>query len=631
MANSTTVGTLTLTGLMHAVCIEATYLDDDNGNNSVSIQYRRQGAGSWKPFSSEGIWNNRTDKKVYAILPCQGEGLTYEVEVTFSDPDTVTGTNPLSGSVTTMIVEPSVVEDPGQQVWVDASRPDDTGDGFTKATAKKTIAAGVALLTTNNGADGKRRTLNIVPGTYQDQQLNIGGLNGGSSQWVTIRKESGAPGEVVLDGTNIPGGAQDANAPIGVLCRDVSTSYVHVRDITFSNWKGAQFNGATGRIESANAAVEIQHIRFSRITSKLAGESTTDVGGDFNVRLNAGKIHDLVWYDCTFQEPQRGGASGESNSNGIRIRSDVSPDVAVNARVVVYKCHYPRVNSKSYSDAVVAYPEFTSTAGWHSVEVWGCDGTVADDFVSTDGATRFWALGSNQHTDCFRDYSFTPAAGKYILCFRNKSRATASYPWTEGSFIKFGVPAAGIGCRAYAFIVHNTVDRDAVANQQGPTNTNLDTVVPDQANWRMYNNIFDVSRYVYEWINGNRQSPPENNVYDYNLLRTGAANKVKMSDEAPYSQVVYTNLSTYVSSENLDTRSLLGQDPLLNSDFSLQASSPCRNAGLVLDGFNRNTDVAAWEMSGTAPDIGAVEYQESGGGGQASWREAHSALLGVGR
>lgn len=56
-------------------------------------------------------------------------------------------------------------------IYVDAARPDDTGDGLTPATAKQTIAAGIPLLVSGD-------TLSIATGTYTEATVTFNGAAG---------------------------------------------------------------------------------------------------------------------------------------------------------------------------------------------------------------------------------------------------------------------------------------------------------------------------------------------------------------------------------------------------------------------------------------------------------------------
>jgi len=88
--------------------------------------------------------------------------------------------------------------------YVDRARPDDSGDGTTWATAKKTIAAGVSLLRSGD-------TLKIASGTYPEA-INV--VNKNYTSWVTIETDdkNGNPGFVTLTGSATNNGHSGAIA-----------------------------------------------------------------------------------------------------------------------------------------------------------------------------------------------------------------------------------------------------------------------------------------------------------------------------------------------------------------------------------------------------------------------------------
>src|SRR5262245_38350818 len=84
---STTPGTLTLSSTFDAISVRASFTGDPNGNNSASIQFRRQGDTSWKngftPIvdqrtSIAGHTNPYVNQARGSIVGLQA-GTTYEV------------------------------------------------------------------------------------------------------------------------------------------------------------------------------------------------------------------------------------------------------------------------------------------------------------------------------------------------------------------------------------------------------------------------------------------------------------------------------------------------------------------------------------------------------------------------
>jgi hypothetical protein len=76
-----------------------------------------------------------------------------------------------------------------------------------------------------------------------------------------------------------------------------------------------------------------------------------------------------------------------------------------------------------------------------------------------------------------------------------------------------------------------------------------------------------------------------------------------------YTTPLYSNWSTYRSTINQDANSIIS-NPLLNSDFTLPANSPCVNVGTSSPGITYDF-VLIPRPQGVAPDIGAYEYKPS--------------------
>lgn len=123
---ATTIGTLTLTPTFDNIGVKLTYTGDSNTNNSATLQYRPSSGGSWRDAhtasvsttghwpdrrsTSNGISNTANQNQFRASILGVTAGTTYDIQLTLSDADGVTGTNPVTGSVTlldptTMVVK----------------------------------------------------------------------------------------------------------------------------------------------------------------------------------------------------------------------------------------------------------------------------------------------------------------------------------------------------------------------------------------------------------------------------------------------------------------------------------------------------------------------------------------------
>ena len=90
--------------------------------------------------------------------------------------------------------------------YADATRPDDTGDGLTPATAKRLISSAVALA---EASDDAARVVKVAPGTYAEGVVSSG--RGGASRVVISKpltlESTGGRSETFIDGVADASGA----------------------------------------------------------------------------------------------------------------------------------------------------------------------------------------------------------------------------------------------------------------------------------------------------------------------------------------------------------------------------------------------------------------------------------------
>lgn len=98
----TTTGSITISTSPSSITIFANYTGDSNGNSSAILEWKKTSDQSWRKVAMTAQPANTTNNKqwgasVYNLLP----STSYDVKITFSDPDGVSGTNPISSSVIT--------------------------------------------------------------------------------------------------------------------------------------------------------------------------------------------------------------------------------------------------------------------------------------------------------------------------------------------------------------------------------------------------------------------------------------------------------------------------------------------------------------------------------------------------
>jgi hypothetical protein len=195
------------------------YEGDDNENGLALVEYRKAGETVWhEGHPAQRIWHatsfypdvsgsqDEWAGRLFHLEP----GTTYEVRITFDDPDGVTGENPRIFSAATR-TEP-VLENSGRTYHVSPDG-DDNNDG-SLASPLKTIARAGELV-------GPGETVLVhagvyrVPGQSEFVQINKSGL---PESPIVIKA---APGEeVILDGSD-----PDLAQPGNVVWQEADASY----------------------------------------------------------------------------------------------------------------------------------------------------------------------------------------------------------------------------------------------------------------------------------------------------------------------------------------------------------------------------------------------------------------------
>src|SRR5207249_4003268 len=109
--NGTTVGPLNLSSTLDCVSVSASFTGDGNANNSVTVQFQKHTGDTgyhmaYQPFIDRratlgGVANPYVNQARVSIVGLI-ENTPYDVKVTWSDVDGVTGTQPAIVSVSTL-------------------------------------------------------------------------------------------------------------------------------------------------------------------------------------------------------------------------------------------------------------------------------------------------------------------------------------------------------------------------------------------------------------------------------------------------------------------------------------------------------------------------------------------------
>jgi hypothetical protein len=198
--NATTPSPVVLSSTFASISVKAPFSGDADGNNSATIQFRVTGAGSWTnaytPFvdrrAALGGSTNQYANQARGSIVGLTANTSYDVQVTWTDPDGVSGGQPALATISTLSPTPPTG---GSTITVT--------NNATLATALSTVAPG--------------QTIHLNAGTYAPFTIN---RSGSAAAWIVV--EGAAGGATVVSGV---GAAQNIA---------VNANYLLIRNLTLS-------------------------------------------------------------------------------------------------------------------------------------------------------------------------------------------------------------------------------------------------------------------------------------------------------------------------------------------------------------------------------------------------------------
>ena len=168
-----TTGALDLKVTFRCISVRAAFTQDDNANATATIRYKKSSDGTWKlaypPIVDRRAAINRTANPYVNEARGSIVGLdpntSYDVEVTWSDPDGVSGTNPRTGTITTLSYDPPL---PGTTKYVDPAARG--GGNGTQGSPYNSIATAIS-----NTVAGD--TIILRAGTYPQTTISTSGTS----------------------------------------------------------------------------------------------------------------------------------------------------------------------------------------------------------------------------------------------------------------------------------------------------------------------------------------------------------------------------------------------------------------------------------------------------------------------
>jgi hypothetical protein len=562
----TTVGTLTLKSTYEAVSVYANFSGDD-GNNTATFQYRKVGDINWIPgmpmvvdrrttvMSDLNSFSNPYVNQWRASMLGLSPNTNYEVQVTFSDPDGVSGINPVVATVTTRDDNPPSA---GLTYYVDTATGADTNTGLTELLAFKTLTKAATVV---NAGD----TVLIKPGTYNGHiSLTRSGI---ATNYITFK---------AFDTSNKPKLVGPGNSTSTI---DVSGSYIRLAYLDISN-------GLYGIDVTSGQYILVDNVFLHNQAYLSGGNGGASflVGQWGNGNTTAGNVtlqNSLVEQDLP-----------ETETNAILYHGSFGGNIFRNNRIYFT---YAGLNGVHGTDCFGNIPNFNINVADTDIYNNRCE-NATDDAIEIDGGMTNVRVWNNIAIGPMSGFSVAPVAVGPAYIFRN-TFIKPHYQWTpekECKFIKDGANGTG-----HVFIYHNTF--------YGPNGTDCPGLMAFDAadggnngstNMHIKNNI--IENYDRIWRAGDNSDD-----VDYNLENMDGTRDSKWAE---WNGLTIFGLSDFQAQTGQDRHSTEGKATFVdatNNDFHLGSGSLGIDKGVLLVGFNDAS--SPWPYQGNGPDIGAFE------------------------
>ena len=662
----TTTGTLITYPTINSIGVICTYSGDSNNNCNATLHYKASSSGSWlDALPMAKVYGE--EEWAGSVISLVGN-MSYAIRVTFADTDGVSGTNPVMGTTTT---RPDTYTLGSGSTYYVATNGNDlaTGDSshpwLTIQHAADVVAAGdtvrIRAGTYYEGVTVYRDSGTsysnmisfiaddlsnkpVVSGANATIEANAGsniwtadGSNGYYTSYCVGLPNYVAAGDVRLfqyansaewgkrgtgDYADLHGGYywNSSNNRLYIEMPDLSnpnSSIIHVAD--HSNADADSGFRIFGSDYVRIREIEIKYFQYGVAINPDdygAGTKRSSYGIVENCYINhvctgvfmyrsglSNPTADWLIQDNTFYD------NGPSNwpwnaVKGIEYRYGEGSSVALwyNGQGTVI-----RRNTSSGMFDGTASGDWSE--GWtqgdrnhiRDIDIYNntyCD--CGDDGIALTGTnlnTRVW--GNTIH-DSLTGISSAPVELGPCYIFRNviynltgaQSGATSYYAFKLGHALALGK----------TFYFHNTVYDPAGRAVDGW----VDQDSPDSPGFNITaeNNICIVAGWgIYLTVVANGSS------FDYNNLYTS-----KTSEQFGWAGTRYNTWAAFKSGAGQEAHGLNGNATVVkfsdaaSGEFTFLAGSNCINAGVVIPQIN-DAD-SNWPYGGSAPDIGALEYEE---------------------
>jgi len=566
MADGLTVGAMTCKPTFVSIGVRVLYTGDDNEDSTIVLQYKVTGNGGW--LTAHTMYKDTTNREFLGSIIGLSENTSYDIQATFTDTDGVTGTNPVTDTITTMNSNPTIG---ASEIFVATDGNDDTGDGSIE-TPYLTPDKALSVV-----ADGE--TILLRGGTYSiDSPIDIY-TSGTDGNWITIMPYNGET--VTIDG-------QDST---DYFAYAIEKHYYRWKDLNFCDFPLSGFHWTVSH------DVIIEGCTFDNVHQEygyLKDDGTSSLYGAITFKGKQSGNENFICYNCLVQDCTFSWDNAAvATTSGVGL---VWAQYGITVRDCIATCTEDFDYAELY-DFVSTYPEDAEGADelLESCDIYNnVVYNSRDDGLQMEGGCCNARIWGNYIEHCRIGLANCPVLVGPCYVYRNVVWDTSEI--LDRKLTKVGKQTTGYG-RLYYY--HNTLISNGSVANNGITQTN-----DDVGNIVSRNNILYGGRYVLELKNS--INVPCDFDYDY-LWSTDVPDNNYF---VKYGADGANTLAILQDKTGQEVNGVSVADPRFANagagDFQLREDSPCINAGVAIQGFN-DAD-SEWPAYGGTPDIGAYEF-----------------------
>lgn len=594
------IQTPTTAATFNSISVYASFEGDDNENATSYVEYKKSSDSDWirgmdlsgdrrDDVTSQGLtFTNTYDNQFRGSVLMVDSNTTYDVRVTFSDPDGVIGgsgsnTNQVTTTATTRNETPTTGTATTYYVSTTGSN---SNDGLTEGTPFLTIQNAANLAVPGD-------TILIRGGTYTSAAGPILNMtrSGDANNYIDFRSY---PGETAILDASSTTSSCGGGTGSGYKC-SIRTNAKYLR------FKDLEITGGNIGIKMDEPAeyVFIDNNNFEGLVNS-GNQGTAPASVAVMIGNNAGStqidVGHVVVQNNTIVSPITGDADDDESVGLISFWNTNGGHIIRNNNI---SYDFDGVLDRHGGDCIAGGTNAYISSGPHKdTDIYNniCTNPT-DDGIELDGGAINVRVWNNTISGANLGVSIAPVIVGPAYVFRNTFSGLKVH-WTTGcAGIKSGETGTGD-----TFIYQNTfysANDDPDCANTTATYASNGSDGPSE-NVYMKNNIMLGGWRIY-----NVGKTDEDVTADYNVLYQA---NTSGGTFAKWRNVFYSSFATFKSGSSLELNSVNAQPLFENADsldFDLTKASAGIDSGTLLYGFNDRNSY--WPYQGTAPDAGAIE------------------------